>query len=246
VPVPPRLDSLEYQVHTWSASLDLEGASVEPLRDLLDEQERARAQRFRFEKDRNAFIVTRGVLRTLLGRYLDERPERIRFEYGPQGKPALATELLAHRLQFNVSHTDGLALFAFSFSADLGVDVEQVRAIPDLGEIARRFFSKEEVSALRRLPTCARERAFFACWTAKEAYIKGIGEGLSMPLDRFAVSLNPSEGAVRLRIRGDAPNASGWRLHRFEPCPGFVAALAVRARDFRLQRFWLPLEEVIR
>ena len=108
---------------------------------------------------------------------------------GVYGKPALAAMSSMPRVRFNLSHTDTIALFAFTLSAEVGVDVERIRALTDMDEIARRFFSKEEVVDLHRLPMHSRERAFFACWTAKEAYIKGIGEGLSMPLDRFAVSL---------------------------------------------------------
>jgi 4'-phosphopantetheinyl transferase len=139
-----------------------------------------------------------------------------------------------------------VALFAFVLSADVGIDVERIRPLTDMDEIARRFFSEEEVVDLHRLPMRSQERAFFACWTAKEAYIKGIGEGLSMPLDRFAVSLGPSEGAIRLRVLDKRARVTPWRLYRFDPCPGFVAALAVQARDFRLERGWLSPEEMIR
>jgi 4'-phosphopantetheinyl transferase len=237
-------DLKESEVRVWIAQTDLPEKSIERLRRLLDRQERARASRFRFDRDRNAFVAARGALRTLLGRYLGERPERVRFEYGPYGKPTLASEWSTHRLHFNLSHTDTIALFAFSVSAELGIDVERVRPLADIEDVAKRFFSKAEIAALSRVPARSRERAFFAFWTAKEAYIKGIGHGLSMPLDRFAVSLSPSEGPIRLRVLDADAAAPLWRIHRFEPSPSFVAAVAVRASRFRLERSWLPLKEM--
>jgi len=230
----------EEEVHVWSARLDLPRETIQRLERLLNSEEAARASRFHFVRDRDAFTVARGVLRTLLGRYLGERPEKIRFACGPYGKPTLAPEWPTE-LCFNLSHSESLALFAFARSTEVGIDVERLRPQPDLDEIANRFFSKEEVSALRRLPANAREKAFFSCWTAKEAYIKGIGEGLSMPLDRFAVSLDPPEGPIRLRVLDLGAAAPAWGLYRFEPHPGYVAALAVEGDGFHL-RFcrWSP------
>jgi 4'-phosphopantetheinyl transferase len=229
----------EGEVHIWSARLDLAPAAVAGFGRLLNPEESARASRFYFDRDRNAFTVARGVLRTLLGRYLRERPERIRFVYGPYGKPALAADQLSDSVRFNLSHSDAVAIFAFARSVEVGIDVERIRKQPDLDDLANRFFSKEEASALRRLRPTVRENAFFSCWTAKEAYIKGIGEGLSMPLDRFAVSLDPSEGPIRLRILDGGADGPLWRLHRFEPSPGYVAAVAVAAEGFVLRhRVW--------
>lgn len=238
-PSPPSLQ--EGEVHIWSARLDLGPAAVERFGRLLNPEESARASRFHFDRDRNAFTVARGLLRTLLGRYLRERPERIRFVYGPYGKPALAAEQLSDCVRFNLSHSDAVAIFAFARSVEVGIDVERIREQPDLDDLANRFFSKEEASALRRLPPGVREEAFYFCWTAKEAYIKGIGEGLSMPLDRFAVSLDPPEGPIRLRIMDAGAVPPVWRLHRFEPSPGYVAAVAVAAESFVLRhRIWRP------
>ena len=233
----------EGEVHVWSTRLDPPRSRIERLGRLLDSEEAAKASRFRFEGDRDAFMVARGMLRALLGRYLGERPERIRFVYGAYGKPALAPQGAKARVRFNVSHSDALVLFAFARSAEVGIDVERVRAQPDLEGIAERFFSRKEVAALRRLPASAREKAFFHCWTAKEALIKGIGEGLSMPLDCFSVSLGPPEGPIRLRVLDVSRLAPAWRLHRLETCPGYVAALAVETRRFRLRRCeWSPEE----
>ena len=232
----------EREVHVWIAPLDLPDSAAAERAAWLDADEEARAARFRFPRDRRAFTVARGTLRILLGRYLGRSAGLVRLSYGPHGKPALA-DAGANPLRFNVSHSGELGVFAFARSSDVGVDVEHMRALSDLDGIAERFFSAEEVSALRRIAGEARREAFYRCWTAKEAYIKGVGEGLSMPLDRFAVSLDPTEGAVRLRVlRGPAPPGA-WRLHRFEPRPGYVAAVAVAGRSFRIRfREWGPGE----
>ena len=222
----------EGEVHVWSTRIDLSPGSTDRLRVLLDSEEATRASRFHFDRDRDAFTLARGILRVLLGRYLGQLPERVRFVYGAYGKPSVAPGMAADGIHFNVSHSEGLALFAFARSMEVGIDVERVRALPDLEDLAERFFSGEEVAALRDLPKSGRADAFFRCWTAKEAYIKGIGEGLSMPLDNFAVSLDPVEGPLRLRVFDASAAAPRWRLQRFEPSQGYVAALAVEGESF--------------
>ena len=128
--------------------------------------ERQRAGRFHFEKDRGEFIVGRALLRTLLGRYGHREPSQLEFHYGASGKPRLAGE--DPSLRFNLSHSHGLALYAFSRGRELGIDVEQIRSNADAKKIAERFFSSQEVATLRALPAHEREKAFFDCWTRKE------------------------------------------------------------------------------
>ncbi|MEP6802076.1 MAG: 4'-phosphopantetheinyl transferase superfamily protein [Acidobacteriota bacterium] len=223
------------EVHVWIADIGPAAEDVARLGRVLDRAEVARASRFHFDRDREAFTLSRGSLRVLLGRYIGQVPERVRFGYGPYGKPYLAPEMGSEEIHFNISHTENVALFAFGRSMEVGIDVERVRALPDLEDLAERFFSREESEALRNLPENDRARAFFRCWTSKEAYIKGIGEGLSMPLDSFAVALDPAEGPIRLRLF-DAPGAVlRWRLQRFEPSAGYVAALAVEGESFELR-----------
>jgi len=140
----------------------------------LDEQERA--ARFRFPHLQSSFILARGALRILAGRYLNTGPAGIRFQYGPKGKPGLAEP---ERLRFNVSHSGTLALFAFTLDTEIGVDVEEIRPMPDMEQIAANFFSAQEAGEMMALPAERREPVFFQCWTRKEAYLKALGEGLS-------------------------------------------------------------------
>ena len=175
------------------------------------------------------------MLRTILGSYEKIEPARLRFCYSPYGKPYLAAENNHGNLRFNISHADAIALFAIARGRELGVDIERIRPhVADEG-IAERFFSSKEVSCLRALPAALQTEAFFNCWTRKEAYIKARGEGLSLPLDKFDVSLAPGEQATLLETRIDPSEVSRWRLLELKPGSEFTAALAVEGRDWRLK-----------
>lgn len=232
------------EVHVWRASLDQSPESVARLAELLGEDERERAARFFFEKDRRRFTVARGILRTLLAGYLGIRPEAVRFRYGLRGKPFLEPEGGAETLRFNLSHSNEMALLAFSPGRELGIDIEWMRANLACEQIAERFFSPSEVGTLRSLPPEVRPRAFFTCWTRKEAFIKARGTGLSSPLAEFDVSLAPGEPARLLRTAWDRDEAARWELRELHPAPNYAAALAVEGAGWRLHRWhWLPAEE---
>jgi 4'-phosphopantetheinyl transferase len=232
-PKTPVLSSDE--VHVWCAELDQTASRVHNLQQTLDGNERARAERFYFKRDRNHFIVAHGLLRVILSRYLNIEPGDLRFCYSPYGKPMLAKEFDGDRLRFNLSHSHSLVLYAVTRARDIGIDIERIR--PDLAyeQIAEGFFSPREVAALRTVPTSRQLGAFFNCWTRKEAYIKARGEGLSLPLDRFDVSLAPGEPAILLSTVGDPHETSRWSLRELDLAPGYVAALAVEGHDWRLK-----------
>lgn len=227
-PAPRRLELAGDEMHVWRARLDREPAVVRALRDALTPDERERADRFRFEKDRISFVVARGALRDILGRYLGSPPGAISFSTGEFGKPGLAAAADESRLRFNVSHSYGLALYAVNRSREVGVDLELVREDFAGLEIAERYFSPREVRALRALPRESQAAAFFNCWTRKEAYIKARGDGLSHPLHGFTVSLAPGEPAELLATEDDPAEAARWSLAELRPEAGFAAALAVK------------------
>jgi 4'-phosphopantetheinyl transferase len=180
----------------WRADLEQPVALQEAFLGLLDQDERARAGRFHFEKHRRRFVLGRGFLRVLLGRYLGLAPDQVRFVYGPYGKPALADEHNTGRLCFNTSHSHELAVYAFVQENEIGVDVEYIKTDFASEDIARHFFSADEVEALMAIAEKERAAAFFRCWTRKEAYIKAIGSGLSHPLAEFDVSFAADEPAA--------------------------------------------------
>ncbi|HYO62505.1 MAG TPA: 4'-phosphopantetheinyl transferase superfamily protein [Pyrinomonadaceae bacterium] len=239
---PARPELPRDEVHVWRAPLDAREADATAWRELLAPEERARADRFHFPKDRLHFTVARGLLRRLVGLYTGLAPALLRFTYNDYGKPSLDMGA-ADDLRFNVSHSKGLALYAFARGREVGVDVEFLKAEFGGEGIAARFFSPAEVAALRALPEADQTRAFFDCWTRKEAYIKAQGQGLSLPLDGFDVSLAPGEGCALLATRHDPAQAARWSLRALAPAPSYAAALAVEGHGWRLRCWrWESLE----
>lgn len=224
-------------VHVFAARLD--AATAEALAGSLSADERARAERFRFERDRTRFGAARGLLRSLLGWSLGVRPSELGFAYGRRGKPSLP----AAELYFNVSHSGGLGLFALTRVGEVGVDIEEERPLQDLEPIAARFFSARESAALLALPEAERRPAFFRCWTRKEAFIKATGDGLSRPLDAFDVAFGRDEPARLLRVAGEPEAPGRFRLEALPAAPGFAAALAVCGHPERIACWALNLSE---
>lgn len=204
------------------ARLDESAEGVAALATLLSQPEKARAARFRFERDRRRYIVSRGRLRELLASRLGRDPRALELVYGRNGKPALADAAL----HFNVSHCADLAVYAFSTEREIGVDLEALHPIREAEGVVAQFFSRLEIEAFRALDAASRTLGFYNCWTRKEAMVKALGAGLAMPLDGFAVSLAPGDTPRVLHVAGRQGDG-GWRLHSFTPRPGFVAAVAL-------------------
>jgi len=227
----PRLARNE--IHIWRASLDLHSWHVDELTQLLSDDELAKVTRFHFERHRRRLIVARGTLRVMLGHYAGVEPGQLRFTYGPHGKPHLADPIQGRDLQFNLAHSQELALYAFARRRQIGVDLEFVRSIPDFDQNGFRLFSDREKEVFHALPEDQRLTAFFTCWTRKEAYIKARGDGLSIPLGKIEVSLTPSEPATLLAVEADVEKSSQWSLRDLAPGPGYVGALAAEGTDWQ-------------
>ena len=231
------------EVHVWCARLDASPESTSRLYATLAEAERGRSARFRFERDRERFIVAHGVLRDLLGRYLRTEPRRIRYVHGPFGKPDLGPEF-GGRLRFNLSHSAGLALIAVTAGSDVGVDLERVRPRSDYAEIARCFCSAAEVEHLSVLPEPLYAEAFVRCWTKKEAYVKACGDGLSRPPNSFSVPLtaDPASGPVETgSLSDDLRPPRPWTFHTLQPAACYLGALAIEGRGWRVHQWrWSP------
>jgi 4'-phosphopantetheinyl transferase len=202
-----------HEVEIVTARLDPPLQAVRAAAFLLCEDERARAARFRFERDRRRFVVARARLRELLAARLGEPPATIRLEYGRNGKPALAGPLARSGWRFNLAHCAELAVYGFSRARDIGVDVEAVRPLREADAIAAHLFTRLERKTYLALAPHERPLGFFRCWTRKEALAKALGEGLA------------ASGAA-LDSLGAAH--AGWRLQSFSPRPGFIAACAHR------------------
>jgi 4'-phosphopantetheinyl transferase len=220
------------EVHVWFARLDRTPARLSRMRTVLTPDETARADRFLMDVHRNRFIAARALLRDLLAGYLSQPPQAIRFEYNEWGKPALAPGLASSDLRFNLSHSQDLAMYVFVLERDVGVDIEMIRADIANERIAENFFSRWEVETLRALPREHQAEAFFNCWTRKEAYVKARGQGLSIELDSFDVSLVPGEEAKLLR--GD--DRLSWSMVSFKPDHGWVAAMATQGNPLQIAK----------
>ncbi len=228
-------------VHVWR--VDLDPISPDRFANVLSEEERRRASRFHFERDRRRFIVRRGILRELLARYLSIDPVAVDLRVGAQGKLGVETPGQRRWLEFNLSHSQGRVLFAFSREIPLGVDLECVRPIRDKEALVRRFFSPAEASAFLRLPTSRRLDAFFIGWTRKEAFVKAKGTGLSFGLSSFDVALTPGAGACLLRTRYDEADVNNWSLSDIDAGTGYRAALALRVDAEKVvSHHWLEIE----
>jgi len=237
---PPPSDSPDLQsseAHVWAYALDQNPVRGQQFQALLSSEEKARAARYRFDRDRERFVVGRGWLRTMLARYAASEPGEIEFAYGPQGKPELNARFASRRVHFNLSHSGGLALLAVTRDSPIGVDVENLHSSRDFAGIAQRFFSAAETAALERRPISDQARAFFTVWTAKEAWLKATGEGIAKALDQVEVSLL-SDGGVGLRQLHGSPSAiSGWTLGALYPARGYVGAVAVQAAPITVSRW---------
>jgi len=242
-------------VHLWWLDLAAPPVPIEALEQVLDEGERQRAARFHFDVHRRRHIAAHGQMRVLLGAYLGLPPQAVAFELEERGKPRLAAahaSRAAHtadpsspQLTFNLSHSADQGLLAVSLGATLGADIEVQHPLNDLEALARSHFTGAELLELHGLTEDRRHDGFFAAWTRKEAYVKALGAGLSVPLDSFEVALHPDRPAALRTIDGSTQGALAWTLWAARPTPGSWAALAVRTpgarvRTFSLRHFELP------
>jgi 4'-phosphopantetheinyl transferase len=221
-------------VHVWKAGLTHSDRTTQSFLRILTLDERSRAESFYFQRDRDRFIIARACLRVILSRYLRITPGKLRFCYGPYGKPALFGIQGERALRFNLSHSHDLALYVVARGREVGLDVEYMREDFASETVAEHFFSGRELEALRGLPSNERTQGFFNCWTRKEAYIKARGMGMSLPLDHFDVTLIPGEPAALLNVRENVRGTSDWSLRDLSPESGYAAAVAVEGANWRL------------
>lgn len=232
-------------VDIWTLDLDTDPAELAGFESTLSSDEIARADRYRFDVDRRRFVACRGQVRSILAGYLGLGAAEVRFSYGEFGKPSVGGGL-----SFNVSHSHETALIAAAAGRSVGVDLEMIRVDrrrhpnPLLGKarefrsdvmnVARRFFSETEYSALSALRPEEQTQGFFLCWTRKEAFIKARGEGLFRSLMSFDVSLAPGEPAALLAVRNDMDGTARWDLSDVRVPDPYVAAVAASGLDWRV------------
>ncbi|CAN5473441.1 4'-phosphopantetheinyl transferase superfamily protein [soil metagenome] len=228
------------QVHVWQASLDWPPSRLPALHQILSEDERAKADRFYFAHDRLHYMVARGLLRTLLGHYLQMPPEQLHFVYNPYGKPMLSSPADQAPLSFNVSHSGGFVLYAFARKRTVGIDIERMRPDLDYAEMVEHVFSPYERREFHTLAASQKPDGFFNAWTRKEAYIKARGLGLALPLDQFDVTMHPDEPARLLKTAHEPLAAQQWSLCELKVAPGYKAALVVEGHAWQLTCWQWP------
>ena len=228
---PSNLCLTSEEVHIWCANLDLSATEIEELIPILSKDEIEKAQKFRFDEHRRRFIAARGRLRQLLATYLELSEQEIKFEYSDRGKPQLITNLNPDNLQFNVSHSHNLALYAFTYQERVGIDLEYLRSLRDAANIARRFFAPKEYELIASLIGDRQQQVFFQTWTIKEAYLKATGEGLSGSIDAVEVSFEGDRAMGLAAIGGNARLAADWLIHSFTPTDNFIATMAVESKS---------------
>jgi 4'-phosphopantetheinyl transferase len=216
-----RIDAEGLQVEVFSVRLNGSASHARPMSELLSEEERLRAQKFKFAHITDLFVQAHAALRILAARKLRVEPGSIVFSTGSFGKPRIDR---APDFGFNLSHSGNMAVIAFASGCDVGVDVEQIRELSDFDEIIQRYFSIAEIAEFRSVERGFRKEAFFSAWTRKEAYIKAKGEGLSIPLDSFSVSLRPG-AAPTLTVPCGPGSGEEWQIEELKPAPGYVGAL---------------------
>ena len=214
-------------IHVWRFTTDRTLCEKEQLHALLSEDECQRAECFRFDRDRSRFISRRGLLRVLLAQYAECDPARVTLASTPYGKPTLAGTS-SGRLQFNASHSDGVALLAVTVDRAVGIDIERHRLDVDCLGLADRFFSHDEVEELRRTDEPLRRAMFFTLWTCKEAWVKARGLGLSFPLRRCRVRVGDRAPQL-VEDPEHARERARWWLTQLAAGPDYSAALVADA-----------------
>ena len=210
-------------IDVWPVSLLADQSDFPILRSLLGSEEVLRADQFRTQELQQRYTLVHAALRVLLGRYLNENPAALQFTTSRNGKPRLQGD---RPPWFNLSHSDGVALIGVTAACEIGIDIETIRPLPDMIDLAKRFFCAEETEDLMSLDPKDQSKAFYSCWTRKEAYLKATGDGLQARLDHFRVSLRPSEPVRLLHIGGSATRAAQWTLHNIDSLESSIGALA--------------------
>jgi 4'-phosphopantetheinyl transferase len=232
---PDAIPPLGQNVHVWAVGLDDPGFAAEHWRNWLSLEEQARASKFKFGRDQIRYIIAHAAVRAILARYTSEEAANLKFVVGPNGKPKLAAPWSASGVEFNLSHSHERALIAVNSGAEVGVDIEFVRADFEFHEIARHFFTKREAAALRELPEELQRRAFYRCWTSKEAFLKAKGTGLSGKLDEVEITL---AGELQIQIHA---RVAGWSLVALHPGGAYESALVCESRPAEVICYrWQP------
>jgi 4'-phosphopantetheinyl transferase len=214
-------------VHIWTITLDNPPLPITELTSFLSEDEQKKSDRYKFDTDRNKFIICRGMLRMILSKYINTDPKSLNFEYTDKGKPSLTNS----ELSFNLSHAENLAVYGITMNKNIGIDIEYLQKKSSFEDIAKRFFLPQEYAQIKQLPEQDKSRAFFYIWTGKEAYFKATGEGISAGLDQIEISLNDQEKPEIIKIKNDREITTNWQIFNLKLPPDYIGKIVVKSTD---------------
>jgi len=234
---PTSLEISSVAIDVWRCPLDQTTNQIDASSKCLSAQERQRAEQFRFVGKREQFVTTRARLRRCLALATGIRADKIEIEVSATGKPFLAGQMLASGIQFNVSHTDGLALIAITRGQAVGIDIEALRRSIQHVRLAENYFSSKEKNVIAALPSEQVPASFFACWTRKEAVLKAIGTGIALGLDSFDVATEPDITHCRTELQSAHGPSKTWCVDTLPCGAGFVGALAYHKQPVEI-RYW--------
>lgn len=223
-------------IDIWRGRLDVPQPDLHNFWSILNREEQARASRFKFPEHQHRFTAARGMLRWILARYLKVDPIALIFATGPHGKPFLVNISSHSLLSFNVAHSHQLALYAITQNREVGVDIEKLRSDIDYEGMVPRIFTRQEAALFWALPPKEREKAFFSCWTKKEAYLKARGEGLAFSLKKVSI-LSESGPIGQIQILDDPEETNRWRVQELHPGEGYAAAVVAEKQDWNLRQW---------
>lgn len=235
VPQHKNIELKDKEAHVWLVNKSAHIKNFNIYWTLLNKEEQEKANAFRFKKDKDCYVIARGVLRILLGNYLGKSPNTIVFQYLINSKPSVVND---KNLEFNISHSEDCILMAFLQDFVVGIDVEYTKRPVELENIARSFFSEEEVKELFTLDKSYHLQAFYNCWTRKEAFIKALGDGLSFPLDKFVVSLSSAKEASLLETKWDKEEKEKWILNAIKVQENYIGAIAIKGNINKIDYFY--------
>jgi 4'-phosphopantetheinyl transferase len=222
----------ENKVIIWLLDLNKTVFDLAWLVSLLSDSELKKSQKLVFDKDKKRYIVSHGILRILLGKYIGLPPGFVEYRFNRYGKPELNVDINPEKIKFNLSHSHEKILFAFSRGRELGVDIEYLDPKFPTSDISKRFFSPQEVQELINLPKEQQIQGFFKCWTQKEAYIKAKGMGLSIPLDSFDVSVSPVDPAGLISNKNEPLEIFKWKIQEIQIEGNYASAICAEGNDW--------------
>ncbi len=238
-PLTEPLPLVPQTIHAIHVPLEVDDSLLDRLKLLLSPEEVSRADRYKVPLPRRHFIACRATLRRLLATCLNCAANEVEFDYGPHGKPSLRQPASSsNSIQFSVSHSADQALIAVATNRVVGIDLEQMDSSVRILKLADRFFSTREADELRGLPDCDQLAGFYRGWTSKEAYLKATGHGLSFPLNKFSVALNPHQPPRLLEVVDQPGELTRWDLRGLDPLPGFASAVMYEAAPGTTVKQW--------